>query len=289
MKELVIVSGKGGTGKTSFTASICVLAKKSGRKIVISDCDVDAADMHILLKPKIKERHNFSGSKTAEINLSKCLRCGRCVEVCEFKAINEDFIVDKTFCEGCEFCTRLCPQKAILMKDRFSGVWFISDTEYGPLVHARLEPGEENSGKLVTLIKKKAKEIAEKQNAELIIADGSPGVGCPVISSLSGADVAILITEPTLSGISDMERVYKLINNFNIKTFAVINKYDINENNSKNIENYCASKNIKILGRISFDEKVEKAIEKETPFVEDRESKAAEELIKIWEVLSGEL
>lgn len=231
MKEIVVLSGKGGTGKTTVTASLATLLKDA----VLTDCDVDAADLYLLLKPEIKESFEFRWSQKARINENKCGRCGKCEEVCRFNAI-KNFKVNPIFCEGCRVCYNICPRKAIDMVDNLSGHWYISDTKYGPMVHARLGIAEENSGKLVLLVKKAAREIAERGRYKYVITDGPPGIGCPVISSLSGADVALIVTEPTAAGLHDLLRVLKLAENFKVTVKIVINKFDLEEEKSEEIE-----------------------------------------------------
>ncbi|NWF52770.1 MAG: 4Fe-4S binding protein, partial [Nitrospirae bacterium] len=203
MKQIVVISGKGGTGKTILTASFASLAKNK----VMADCDVDAADLHLLLQPEIKERHEFRSGVTATIDKELCQGCGECISVCRFNAISEDFTVDPISCEGCTICSYVCPAGAIKLEENISGEWFVSETKYGPFVHAKLGIAEENSGKLVSVVRQKAKEIAEKENLDYVIIDGPPGIGCPVIASLANVDLAMIVTEPTLSGIHDMERV----------------------------------------------------------------------------------
>ena len=211
MKEIVVISGKGGTGKTVITGAFAALAKDK----VIADCDVDAADLHLLLDPKIKKTHIFKSGVTAFTNKKFCEGCGACSIVCRFEAVKEDFSIDPISCEGCAFCSFICPQNAIEMKVNTSGKWFISQTRLGPLVHARLEIAEENSGKLVSLVRQKAKEIAEEKGYRWIIIDGSPGIGCPVIASMTGVDCAVVVIEPTLSGMHDAERVIDVAKHFN--------------------------------------------------------------------------
>ena len=212
MKEIVIISGKGGTGKTVITGAFAALAKNK----VIADCDVDAADLHLLLDPKIEESHIFKSGFTAFTNKKYCNGCGTCSTVCRFDAVKEDFSIDPISCEGCAFCSLACPEDAIEMKLNISGKWFISQTRLGPLVHAKLGIAEENSGKLVSLVRKKAKEIAEDKNYKWVIIDGSPGIGCPVIASITGVDCAVVVIEPTLSGLHDAERVIDVTKHFNI-------------------------------------------------------------------------
>jgi len=217
MKEVVILSGKGGTGKTSIVGSFAAIAKNK----VMADCDVDAADLHLLLAPSVKEEKEFRSGQVAVIDEEKCTQCGLCQDVCRFDAIT-DFEVDPISCEGCGFCSHICPVEAISMKESLSGFWFTSNTKYGPLVHARLGIAQENSGKLVALVRQRAKEIAESDGLDYIISDGPPGIGCPVISSLSGANLALLVTEPTLSGIHDLERVLGVCHHFGIRLWFVL-------------------------------------------------------------------
>ncbi|GAI43876.1 unnamed protein product, partial [marine sediment metagenome] len=211
MKEVVVLSGKGGTGKTSIVGSFAALAKSK----VLADCDVDAADLHLLLQPTIREEHEFWSGQVAVIDGEKCTRCGLCQDICRFAAIKE-FEVDAISCEGCGFCSHVCPAEAITMKENLAGHWFISDTIYSPLVHARLGITQENSGKLVAAVRQQARQMAENQEVDFIISDGPPGIGCPVISSLSGASLALLVTEPTLSGIHDLERVLGVCRHFSV-------------------------------------------------------------------------
>jgi MinD superfamily P-loop ATPase len=248
MKEVVVLSGKGGTGKTSIVGSLAALAKSK----VLADCDVDAADLHLLLQPAILEKHDFRGGQTAVIDMDKCVQCGLCQEVCRFHAIT-DFQVSPISCEGCGFCARICPSGAITMQENIAGQCFTSDTRYGTLVHARLGIAQENSGKLVALVRQKAKALAEKQDAAYIISDGPPGIGCPVISSLSGASLALLVTEPTLAAIHDLERILEVCRHFNVPALVCINKYDINEENTHRIENYCLTRKTDVISRITYD------------------------------------
>jgi MinD superfamily P-loop ATPase len=265
MKELVVISGKGGTGKTSITAAFASLAKN----IVLADCDVDAADLHLVIAPDIKEKQDFSGGKKASVIAEKCIGCGKCADLCRFGAINlngsandtieKTYTVDFVSCEGCKVCVEFCPVKAIEFKDAINGQWFISDTRFGPMVHAKLGIAEENSGKLVTLIRKEAKRIAEEQNKNLLIVDGSPGIGCPVIASITGANLVLVVTEPTLSGIHDLERVAQLTSNFGIQTLVCVNKADINPEMTERIEKDAKEKGLKVIGKIPYDESFTKA------------------------------
>ncbi len=278
MKEIVILSGKGGTGKTSVVGSLAVLVKNK----VLVDCDVDAADLHLLLNPETKEDNEFWSGQTAVIDENKCIQCGLCQDICRFHAI-KNYKVDPLSCEGCGFCSHICKVEAITMQDNLSGYWFVSDTKYGPLVHARLNIAEENSGKLVAEVRKQARQIAEKQNSDYIISDGPPGIGCPVISSLSGARIALLVTEPTLSGIHDLERVISVCRHFGIPAMVCINKYDINLDNSHQIENFCQKQGVYVIARIPFDTVVTEAIVHGMPVVEySPESKVTGELQNMW-------
>ena len=244
MKEVVILSGKGGTGKTSIVGSFAALAQNK----VLADCDVDAADLHLLLSPSIKQENEFWSGQVAFIDEEKCTQCGLCQDVCRFDAI-DDFKIDPISCEGCGFCSHICPVEAITMKESLSGRWFISDTKYGPLVHARLGIAQENSGKLVALVRQHAKQIAERDGLDYIISDGPPGIGCPVISSLSGANLALLVTEPTLSGIHDLERVLGVCRHFDIPALVCVNKYDLNTDNTRQIEDYCLNLGVEVAAR----------------------------------------
>jgi MinD superfamily P-loop ATPase len=284
MKELVVLSGKGGTGKTSIVGSLAALA---GDK-VLADCDVDAADLHLLLEPVVRQKHEFWSGQVAVIDQEKCTQCGLCPDLCHFEAI-DDFTVDPVSCEGCGFCRRICPVEAITMRENLSGHWFISDTRYGPLVHARLGIAQENSGKLVALVRQQAREMAEKQGAAFIISDGPPGIGCPVISSLSGASLALLVTEPTLSGIHDLERVLGVCRHFGVPALVCINKYDINEENSRRIEDYCLKQKVEVAARIPFDNIVTEAMVKGQPVVQYSDSPVSRRIKLLWQNIAARL
>lgn len=278
MKQIVIISGKGGTGKTVLTASFAALAKNA----VFADCDVDAADLYLLLHPTTKERYDFRSGKTAKIDKKICQQCGQCINVCRFEAISQDFVVDSISCEGCAVCSYICPVSAISMQENICGEWFVSETKYGPMVHARLGIAQENSGKLVTLVRQKAAKIAEEQNKDYVIIDGPPGIGCPVIASLANVDLAIIVTEPTLSGIHDMKRITDVAQHFGIKTKVVINKYDINLENTEAIIKICRERNVEVLARISFSKDVNKALVNCVPIVEYCKGRITEEIIDLW-------
>src|SRR4030043_540395 len=221
IKQLAIVSGKGGTGKTTIAAAFAALARNK----VMVDCDVDAADLHLLLQPKILMEEKYFGGRTPRVDLDKCTQCGLCTEVCRFHAIING-VVDSVSCEGCGFCSHICRENAIMWGEAFSGVWFVSETPYGPFVHARLGIGGENSGKLVTVVRKKAMEIAKEKSLDLILIDGPPGIGCPVTASLTGVNLVLAITEPTLSGIHDLERILKLSDHFKIPSMVCVKEVD---------------------------------------------------------------
>lgn len=260
-KEIVVISGKGGTGKTSITASFAYLG---GENIVVADCDVDAADMHLLLKPDFKNEENFISGVKAKINLDECNHCGICADVCRFDAIpiiDGEYIVEQLTCEGCGYCARVCPTDAITMEDENVGNWFISDTKAeNVLVHARLGIGAENSGKLVAKVKNEAKRIAKENNKEFVIVDGSPGIGCPVVSSLSGADYIVLVTEPTLSGIHDLKRVYELVKKFHLKAGCIINKSDLNFEVTDQILEFLRQEEIIHITNLPYDDTFTAAI-----------------------------
>jgi len=288
LKELVVISGKGGTGKTSIVASFAALAKNA----VFADCDVDAADLHLVLEPKIKQTNDFSGGKRAAIVTEKCIGCGRCQDLCRFNAIHfngqANDMVDKTFtidpisCEGCKVCVEFCPVDAIKFEESINGQWFISDTRFGTMVHAKLGIAGENSGKLVTLIRKEAKRIATEQKKDLIIVDGSPGIGCPVIASITGADLVLIVTEPTLSGKHDLGRVADLAAGFKIPTLVTINKFDVNPDMAERIEKDARSRDIKMVGKIRYDEAFTKAQILKSTVLEYTGGAVSEDVKALW-------
>jgi len=284
MKEIVVLSGKGGTGKTSIVASFASLAESK----VLADCDVDAADLHLLLNPKISEEKEFWSGQVAYIDQEECTECGLCQELCHFGAI-KDFQVDPLLCEGCGFCYRVCPVDAVTMQDSMSGHWFMSETKYGYLCHARLGIAQENSGKLVTVVRQNARLIAERENLDCIITDGPPGIGCPVISSLSGASLALLVTESSLSGIHDLERVLGVCRHFGIPALVCINKYDINQENTKKIESYCLDQGVVVVSKIPFDNVVTEALIKGLPVVEYSDGTPSREIKKLWQFIAKAL
>jgi MinD superfamily P-loop ATPase len=279
MKQLTILSGKGGTGKTTLTASLAVLA----RDAVLADCDVDAPDLHMLLHPEVIITQVFKGSKLAVIDTTKCDNCDVCREKCRFDAITEAIKVESIACEGCGVCAAICPSDAITMIERVSGYAYISKTKYGFMAHALLSPGESNSGKLVTLVRQNARKLSEKENNGLIIIDGPPGIGCPVIASVSGVDLSLVITEPTISGIHDLQRALQLLKHFSIKPLVCVNMYDINKENTDKILEFCEENNIKVVGRIPFNPKVTEAMVNGKTIVEYApESNVTKEIKAIW-------
>ncbi|MDD5217163.1 MAG: ATP-binding protein [Candidatus Omnitrophica bacterium] len=281
IKQIVIISGKGGTGKTMLSASFAVLA---GSKVMV-DCDVDAANLYLLLQPAVVRSEEFKGSSKAQVDKNVCVQCGQCQSVCRFDAITDDYAISTIDCEGCGLCVRMCPVNAISMKEVISGEWFISDTQYGPFVHAKLGVAEGNSGKLVSLIRQAAVQIAEEQRKNMVIIDGPPGIGCPVIASLSGTDLAVVVTEPTPAGIHDMERIFSLARHFKIPLRIVINKFDLNLENSKFIDAFAGAHEIEVIGRIPFSAQVSKAIVQGVPPVEFCRDGVRQEIISIWEKL----
>jgi MinD superfamily P-loop ATPase len=249
MKELVVLSGKGGTGKTSLTAAFASIAQNS----VLCDADVDAADLHLLMKPAVQQQTDFMGGNTAVIDPGRCSACGQCVDLCRFNAISDDFVVDPIDCEGCGVCVDLCPEEAIDFPVNKCGEWFLSETRFGAMVHARLGIAEENSGKLVTLVRQEAKKLAEIRQMDLIITDGPPGVGCPVIASVGGATALLVVTEPTVSGLHDMQRLMDLAAHFRVPCMVCVNKFDLNLDQTAAIEKLVDAKGIPLVGKIPFD------------------------------------
>ncbi len=265
MKQLTVISGKGGTGKTSLTAA---LASLSSPRAVFADCDVDAADLHLLLHPSIESEQKFSGMKIATIDKERCIDCKKCYESCAFDAIDSSIVLHKEACEGCGVCAYVCPVDAIEMVDRDSGRIYQSNTRFGPLSHARLNTAEEASGKLVTMVREQAISLAEKNQKDFIIIDGPPGIGCPVISSISGVDLVLIVTEPTLSALHDLKRIQSVAAHFNIPAVVCINKYSINTENTKKIESYCKTHQLEVVGKIPYDKSVTDALIEEKTIME---------------------
>jgi MinD superfamily P-loop ATPase len=284
IKQMAIVSGKGGTGKTTIAAAFASLAKNK----VMVDCDVDAADLHLLLHPRVLKQEKYYGGRSPRVDLDKCTQCGLCTEVCRFNAI-ENGVVDYVSCEGCGFCSHICPEDAITMEEAFSGDWFVSDTPYGPFVHARLGIGEENSGKLVTVVRKQAMEITNEKHLGFILIDGPPGIGCPVTASLTGVNLILAITEPTLSGIHDLERILKLAEHFKIPSAVCINKFDINLENTDRIVAYCEKNGSRIIGKIPYEPKVVEALVNGKTVMEYPCNEIQEIVQRMWEEVENVL
>lgn len=281
MKEILIVSGKGGTGKTTVTASVASLAENS----VFADCDVDAADLHLILKPDTIETHEFISGHTASIRNDDCISCGLCQNVCKFDAIgikDNEYFVDDILCEGCGVCTWSCPNASIDFNQSLCGHWYVSETRFGKMVHAKLKIAAENSGKLVSVVKNKAKEIARQNNSNYVIIDGPPGIGCPVIASMTGVDSVIIVTEPTLSGLHDMKRVIDLAKHFSIDTYVCINKYDINKNVTNQIKQLLSITDISVIGLIPYDTEITSAQINGQSIVEYSDSSASMAIKDMW-------
>ena len=279
MKELVVISGKGGTGKTSLMAAFASLAENK----VLCDADVDAADLHLLTDPDIKERHDFQGGSTAIINPNKCTQCGLCRDLCRWNAISEAFKVDSIECEGCGVCVDFCPEEAIDFPIKTCGEWYVSNTRFGPMVHARLGIAEENSGKLVTIVRQEAKKLAEKNMLDLLITDGPPGVGCPVIASVGGASAVLIVAEPTVSGLHDMERVAQLAAHFKVPGMVCVNKFDLNFDQTEAIENLAKENKMTVVGRVPFDRVfTESMVKGQTVLEYEGNSKIRSSITEIW-------
>ncbi|MBW1641499.1 MAG: 4Fe-4S binding protein, partial [Deltaproteobacteria bacterium] len=271
MKELVVISGKGGTGKTSLMGAFASLAENK----VLCDADVDAADLHLILDPDILQQTDFEAGNTAIINTDKCSECGLCRDLCQWDAINEAFCVDSILCEGCGVCVYFCPEKAIDFPEKMCGEWFLSDTRLGPMVHARLGIAEENSGKLVSLVRQEANKLAIEKGIDLILTDGPPGIGCPVIAAIGGANAVLIVTEPTVSGVHDMERVAELASFFKVPAMVCVNKADINPEKTREIEKFAKENGLKYLGAIPFDQVFTRSmVNRQTVFEYDSNSNA---------------
>ncbi|MBN2738588.1 MAG: P-loop NTPase [Spirochaetales bacterium] len=285
-KELVVISGKGGTGKTSLVASFCALEKN----IAISDCDVDAADLHLVLKPELIDTGSFSGGERAKIDPEKCRACGACLRECRFDAIKETsynnrivYEIDTTSCEGCGVCGLVCRFNAISFDSAINGQWFVSETRFGPMSHAKLGASEENSGKLVSLIRNKKNELASSRSLKKSIIDGSPGTGCPVIASITGTDYALVVTEPTVSGIHDLKRVLDVIKFFKIRSGIIVNKYDLNIQKSNEIKEIAKETGSDFLGEIPYDKSITKAQMEGISVIEYTDNEMTRQIKKIWE------
>ncbi len=284
MKEITILSGKGGAGKTTVAAAFASVAKNA----VFCDNDVDAADLHLIFNPEIKETYTFGSGSKAEINPDECTNCGLCSDYCRFDAIHPNssgqFEVNHFQCEGCRLCERVCPTESITMVENNNNYWYVSETRFGTLVYAKMGPGEENSGKLVTEVRRKTKEIAFETKADYIINDGPPGIGCSAIASVTGTDAVLLVIEPTLSGLHDAARLFELVDTFKIPVYAVINKFDINPEITSQIENYLVEKQITLTGKIPFDTNmVESMVEEKTIVEFAPNEKISREFCSVWD------
>lgn len=295
-QELVVISGKGGTGKTSLVASFAALATQ---RAVLADCDVDAADLHLVLSPQVIRREDFSGGKRARIKPDLCTGCGKCRQLCRFGAIAQEssadgsgartFRVDPIACEGCGVCSWFCPAQAIDFSPAINGEWYVSDTRHGPMVHAALGVAEENSGKLVSTVRKVAGEIAGERNLGLILIDGSPGIGCPVIASITGADLVLIVTEPTLSGLHDLGRVADVARHFAIPALVCVNKWDLNPDMTVRIEQQAVDHGLRIAGRVRYDRAVTAAQVHKQSIVEYQQNGSCEDIRGVWDLVEREL
>ncbi len=286
MKELIVISGKGGAGKTSILSAFAALAENN----LLCDADVDAADLHLITDPQINETHDFVSGHTATIDAERCTGCGVCRDLCRFAAISDDFVIDPLACEGCGVCTWFCPEKAIDFPSNTCGQWFISSTRFGPMVHASLAIAQENSGKLVTLVRSQGKRLAEKNNHALILTDGPPGLGCPVIASIGGASAVLIVTEPSVSGIHDMKRVAELAAFFKVPAMLCINKWDINADLSDEIEAFARRRQMPIVGKIPFDADFTRAMVQRQAIVEFApKSVAAQSVTATWKQVQAQL
>lgn len=286
VKQVVIVSGKGGTGKTVISAAFAAIAKNK----VMVDADVDAADLFLLLNPQNKETYKFSGGYKAAIDQNRCNQCASCYNICRFNAIKKslsNFTIEEILCEGCGLCAKICLNNAIEMSPSNSGEWYVSETKYGAFVHAKLGIAEENSGKLVSIIKNKAYEIAGNNNCEWIIIDGPPGIGCSTIATLSNSDCVVVVTEPTLSGLYDAERVVELAKHFKLSVKFLINKYDLNRSITNKIKDFCEIEGIEIIGEIAFDQKIVQSIINGQTIMDNDEFEQKDILLNAWDKIKN--
>jgi len=284
MRQLVILSGKGGTGKTTIAAALAHLASQE-LPIVLADADVDAANLELVLDPVKQEEHEFMGGQLATIAPEKCTACGICAQVCRFEAVtpgDDAYRVDPLACEGCASCFYQCPEEAIRMEEQRAGMWFRSDTRYGSLFHAHLFAGQENSGKLVTLVKQQGRLLATDTGAKLLLVDGPPGIGCPVISASAGADMALHVVEPTVSGVHDLERILGTTDHFGVPSLVAINKADLNLARSNEIAAFCAGRGVEVVGRVPYDDVVTEAMVQGLPVTEYTEGQVTHALQGGW-------
>ena len=292
MKQLVILSGKGGTGKTSVAAALAHLASRD-MPIVLADADVDAANLELVLQPEKQEEQAFMGGQVAVIDPERCTLCGRCYEVCRFEAVlpgDDTYRIDPLACEGCASCVYQCPDSAIHSQEQQAGLWFRSDTRFGPLFHAHLFAGQENSGKLVTMVKQQGRLKALDEDRRLLIVDGPPGIGCPVISASAGADLALLVVEPTLSGIHDLERALGTVNHFGVPALVCINKADVSATHTAAIEAYCAGQGIEVVGHVPYDTIITEAMVQGQPVTHyQAEGAVAVALSAVWARIQARL
>lgn len=277
MREIVILSGKGGTGKTTLAGVFATL----GKDAVLVDVDVDAANLHLILNPEVVEEEPFFGSRVPVVDEERCTRCGLCGELCRFEAIR-DGELDEIACEGCAVCFHACPAGAITLRDALSGHVYVTNTIFGPFVYAELGIAQENSGRLVSRVKKRAREIAEKENRSYIVVDGPPGTGCPVIASVSGADLALIVTEPTAAGLHDLYRILGLTRHFNVRSAVCVNKADLDEEMAAEIERHCLKEGVKFLGCIPFAKGVVKAVVAQVPVTDRFAGAAAGAMREVW-------
>lgn len=295
MKQLTVLSGKGGTGKTSITAGLAALAGDA----ILADCDVDAPDLHLVVDPQVRHRESFTGGKQASILPERCKACGRCSQVCRFEAISlsgpgnasvaATYRVDSLGCEGCLACVQVCPAGAIQISDAVNGEWYISDTRLGPMVHAQLFPGHENSGRLVSLVRSRARQLAGDRAERLIIIDGSPGIGCPVIASVSGTDLVLAVTEPTCSGLHDLRRILGLARHFGVPSAVCVNRWDLNPQLTERIEQVAREEGASVAGRVRHDRAVVEAQLRRLSVVEHTEVGVTDDIRQLWDYLGGRL
>ena len=288
MKQLVILSGKVGTGKTSVTAAFAHLAAEGNMPIhaILADADVDAANLELVLAPRVERREDFWGGQVAHIDPQTCGGCGTCQAVCRFEAVHEkdrSYWVDPVACDGCAACVYQCPEEAISMQPQLAGEWFLSQSRYGPLFHAALRPAQENSGKLVTMVKQHARLLAMDEETPLVLVDGPPGIGCPVISAVSGADLALIVAEPSTAGVHDMQRVLQTSDHFGVRAIVCINKADIYPVGVAEIEAFCERQDIGVVGQIPFDITVTHAMVQGQPVTAYQpDSPASQSLREVW-------